>query len=183
MKTNATGVTALALSLAFSLPAAAQSLSGLDLGHAKDYAFVSLGSGGSAKINSGPIAGSVLIGQGSTLTTSGGNNGGLTDGGIVFYDGTGSVDSSGLENPPPESLIGQAITLSALNSARDVSAYASSLSATQNYGTISSATTLIGNGGLNVINLDKLKGAELTFSGSADDFFVSMSAKPWIATK
>jgi hypothetical protein len=163
---------ALALSLAFAAPAAGQDLSGLDLGVNKDFVFVSLGSGGSAKINSGPIAGSVLMGQGSTLTTSGGNNGGLTDGGIVFYDGTASVDSSGLNTPPMESLVSQALTLSALNSAVSVSNYASGLTATQTFGQISSATTITGNGGLNVINMTGLKGAELTLNGGADDFFV-----------
>lgn len=163
---------ALALCLAFASPAAAQDLSGLDLGVNRDYVFVSLGSGGSAHINSGPIAGSVLMGQGSALTTSGGNNGGLIDGGIVFYDNTASVDSSGLDTPPTQSLVSQALTLSALNSAISVSNYASGLAATQTFGEISSDTTITGNGGLNVISMTGLNGAELTLSGGANDFFV-----------
>lgn len=163
---------ALALALVFALPASAQSLAGLDLGVANDYAFVSLGAGGSAKINSGPIAGSVLIGQGSTLSTSGGNNGGLTNGGIVFYDGTGSVNSGGLDTPPPTSLVSVALTLNALTSAQSVSAYASGLTPTQTFGTINSATTITGNGGLNVIQLDDLKSADIVLSGGPDDFFV-----------
>lgn len=169
---SARALAALALCLAFASPAAGQDLSGLDLGVNEGFVFVSLGSGGSAHINSGPIAGSVLMGQGSTLTSSGGNNGGLTNGGIVFHDNTASVDSSGLETPPMQSLVSQALTLSALNSAISVSNYASGLAATQTFGEISSATTITGNGGLNVINITGLKGAELTLSGGANDFFV-----------
>ncbi len=162
----------LAFSLAIGLSAKAQNLAGLDLGVANDYAFVSLGAGGSATINSGPIAGSVLIGQNATLTTSGGNNGGLTNGGVLYYDNTGSTDGSGLNTPPPTQLVSTALTLSALNSAKSVSAYASGLTATQNFALINSDTTLTGNGGLNVIDLGNLKNANLTISGSANDYFV-----------
>lgn len=163
---------ALALLLAFALPASAQSLSGLDLGLANDYAFVSLGAGGSAKINSGPVTGSVLIGQGATLATSGGNNGGLTNGGILYYDNTASTDSSGLNTPPATALVSVGLTLSALNLAQSVSAYASGLMATQTFSTINSATTITGNGGINVIDLADLKNADLTISGGPNDYFV-----------
>lgn len=143
---------------------------GLNLGTDTNYGFVDLGS---TKLgwNSGPIAGSVLFGQGLNVQLSGGNNGGLTNGGVLYYDNTTTI-SGALQNPVTEALVPTSSTLAALTSAQNVSSYASSLTATQTFGSITSATTITGNGGLNVIDVSNIHNAPLTLNGSANDYFI-----------
>ncbi len=81
---------AIAMLGAATVPAMGQDLSGLNLGAAANYAFVDLGPT-TLGWNSGPIAGSVLFGQGLTANLSGGNNGGLTAGHVVDVDPTATV--------------------------------------------------------------------------------------------
>ena len=58
-------------------------------------------------------------------------------------------------------------------SAKDVSNYAASLVPNLIIpGTISSAQNFVGNGGVNVIDVMDIQNAPLTFTGSANDFFV-----------
>jgi len=143
---------------------------GLDLGMDSNYAFIDLGPT-TLGWNSGPIAGSVLLGLGVHANLSGGNNGGLTNGGILFHDSS-AVISGSLQNPVSQSLVSNTTTQNAATIAQNVSTYASSLAATQTFTTINNTLTLNGNGGLNVIDVANIQNAKLTLSGTDDDFFV-----------
>ncbi len=71
----------------------------LNLGTATNYGVVFLGSG-TLQVNSGPINGNVLAGQGETVTSSGRNNGGI--GSYTYsYDNVSEANGlNGLQNPP-----------------------------------------------------------------------------------
>jgi hypothetical protein len=157
-----------------SIPARADltpaQVAGLNLGPASIYAMVDLGNT-TLGWNSGPIAGNVLLGLGVTANLSGGNNGGLTNGGILFHDSTATINGS-LQNPVTQTLVPGSTTQAVLTAAQNVSNFASSLSATQTFTTINGTSTITGNGGLNVISATDILNATLTLSGSASDFFV-----------
>jgi hypothetical protein len=165
----------LALSAALVLLPAAANASGLDLGTDADYAFIDLGTT-TLGWNSGPLAGNVLFGQGLTVNTSGGNNGGLSNGGVIQYDNTvianPSPPGSGLQNPPPTQLVSTSTTANALTTAQNVSNFASSLSATQTFGNISGPTTITGTSGTNVIDVANIQNAPLTINGPSNAQFV-----------
>ena len=159
----------------FSAPLARAQLTlaqqaGLDLGPDTNYAFIDLGST-TLGWNSGPIAGSVLFGQGLHANLSGGNNGGLTNGGILYYDNT-AVISGSLQNPVTKTQVPTSTTQAAATIGKNVSDYASSLTATQTFTNINNTVTISGNGGLNVIDATNIQNSKLTLSGSANDFFV-----------
>jgi hypothetical protein len=145
-------------------------VAGLNLGPATSYAFVDLGNT-TLGWNSGPIAGSVLFGLGLTANLSGGNNGGLTNGGVLFHDNTTTISGS-LQNPVTQTLVPTTTTQAVLAAAQNVSNFASSLSATQTFTTINGTSTISGNGGLNVIDVTDIQNATLTLSGTANDYFV-----------
>ncbi len=147
---------------------AQSSLAGLDLRSAGDYAFVHLGNG-NLGWNSGPIAGDVIFGLGLNASLSGGNNGGLSNGGILHHDNTASISGS-LENPVTKQLVSASVTQTVAEDALRVSNYANSLSPTQIFKGLDGAT-VFGNGGLNVIEVGLVKN-ELTITGGSDDFFV-----------
>jgi len=159
----------------FAVPASANGLTaaeaaGLNLGIDANYVFVDLGST-TLGWNSGPEAGSVLFGLGLNAMLSGGNNGGLSNGGEIFYDS--SVTLSGtLQNQPPTVLVPTSTTMTALTDAQNVAAYAKGLLATQTFADITTATTITGNGGLNVIDVANIHNAPLTLKGTSSDFFV-----------
>lgn len=158
-----------------SLPASAGVPAELDLGNAAGYTIVSLGSGDTFKINSGPIAGNVLVGNGVKVDTSGGNSGRIN--GTISYDGTVQTSAfSGLQNAPSAgqfTAVDGSFIAGALSSAKAVSAYADGLIATQTFGDIKNgATQITGNGGLNVIDVKSFQNAVLTLNGSANDYFV-----------
>jgi hypothetical protein len=143
---------------------------GLDLGMDNNYAFIDLGAT-TLGWNSGPIGGNVLFGMGLQANLSGGNNGGLTNGGVLYYDSSTTISGS-LQNPVTETQVPGSTTQAAATVAKNVSDYAASLSATQTFTTINSTTTITGNGGLNVIDVANIQNAKLTLSGSANDYFV-----------
>ena len=143
---------------------------GLDLGMDNNYAFIDLGSS-TLGWNSGPVAGSVLFGLGLKANLSGGNNGGLSDGGVLFHDSSANISGS-LQNPITQSLVSNSTTQAAATIAQNVSNFASSLAATQTFTTINNTKTITGNGGLNVIDVANIQNAKLTLSGTANDFFV-----------
>jgi hypothetical protein len=145
----------------------------LNLGILTNYAIVDLGSGTTIGMNSGPVGGDVLLGNGVKAAFSGGNNGQIN--GTLYYDSTvtGTNTFSQLANAPTTSQVSASVTSNAFSYAQSASSYAASLAATQNFGgTISSATTFNGNGGLNVIDVNNIQNAPLTFSGSSSDTFV-----------
>ena len=160
------GIAAAAISGALVAPVVA---AGLDLGAANGYAIVELGSGKTVKINSGPNIGNVLVGNGAVTSSSGGGNGQIT--GTVYYDSTATGDFfSGLQIPvtaAQKQLVSTTLTAQAKADAEAVSAYASSLAATQSF-----SSSIVGNGGINVINVASINNAAFTLSGTANDFFV-----------
>lgn len=149
---------------------------GLNLSTDTNYAVIALGNGNTPKFswNSGPVVGNVLIGQGEKAAFSGGGNGGLSNGGTLYYDSTvtGTNTFGSLQHPPPTSLVSTSLTQDAATIAENVSEYASSLTATQTFDTITTAMTITGDGGLNVIDITGLHDAKLTLSGTGDDYFV-----------
>jgi hypothetical protein len=159
-----------ALLIAFPDAAQAAIPAGLDLGMDNNFAFIDLGAT-TLGWNSGPIAGNVLFGLGLHANLSGGNNGGLTNGGVLFHDSSAIISGS-LQNPVTETLVPSTTTQDAATIAQNVSNFASSLAATQTFTTINNTTTITGNGGLNVIDVANITNAKLTLSGTANDFFV-----------
>lgn len=160
-----------------ALPAEAQltpaEQAGLNLGIDANYAVVDLGAT-TFGWNSGPVNGSVLVGQGVTVKLSGGNNGGFANNmtQFLYTDGTANI-SGNLQNPITEKTVPATTTETALTDAQSVSNYASSLSPTQTEpSTINGTTTITGSGGLNVIDVANIQNAKLTISGTANDFFV-----------
>jgi len=143
---------------------------GLDLGILSGFAFVDLGNS-TLGWNSGPIAGNVLLGLGVDANLSGGNNGGLTNGGQLFHDSTANI-SGALQNPVTQVLVPLSFTQDAATTAQNIATAASALAATQTFTTINGTTTITGNGGLNVIDVDNIDNAKLTLSGGPMDFFV-----------
>lgn len=167
---------AVALAFLGATPASAD----LNLGTAANYALVGLGTSMTWGFNSGPVNGNVLFGNGVTLDTSGGNNGGLGAGDTLYYDASTvcnpSPCGSGLQNPPPTQLVSGpgagTVTGDALASADQVGTYAAGLTANLTFGTISSATTFTAVGSQTVIDIDNVNNAVLTFSGTSSQIFV-----------
>jgi hypothetical protein len=135
------------------------------------YAIVSVGPHASLTINSGPISGKVLVGDGSSVSTSGGNNGSITGG--AFADTSTLLSAfNGLQTPPAGTLVSSTVTLNAFNQAQALQTYLDGLAHTQTFGALSNTTTFTGNGGLNVIDFTSLQNAPLTLTGGANDVFV-----------
>src|SRR3954469_7234480 len=136
-----------------------------------NYAVVSVGPNASVTVNSGPIKGSVLLGDGTHSTSSGGGNGQIT--GTVDVSPVVSGDNlSHIQNAPTIVTISSSVGLQAFNDAVSLSNTASGLAATQTFGSITGAQTITGNGGLNVINITSLSNPDLTITGNANDKFV-----------
>jgi hypothetical protein len=157
----AVGVLLALSALLSAFPASADTLAsvGLNLGNDLNYAVIDLGNGTTFGWNTGPVTGNVLVGNGVTLSMSGGNNGGIV-GGSLFTDGTASISGS-LQNPVTPVLVSTSVTSLAL-----------SLTATQTFGNITGTTTITGNGGLNVIDVANIQNAPLTLKGTVNDVFV-----------
>lgn len=136
-----------------------------------DYAIVSVGSNASLTVNSGPIVGSVLIGDGSNTSSSGGNNGAITGG--VFVSGTETGDElQNIQNAPTVTTLSPSVATQAFNDAATLSSNAAGLTATQTFSSITGTQIITGNGGLNVIDVGSLQNPKLTITGTSSDFFV-----------
>jgi hypothetical protein len=79
---------------------------------------------------------------------------------------------SGLARPNGGVVANAGLLAQADADAANMAAQAKGLAATQTFGSIGSATTVIGNGGLNVIDINGNITASLTLSGGANDTFV-----------
>ena len=147
---------------------------GLDLGPDAGYAVIDLGSGTTFGWNSGPVNGNVLVGNGVKVSLSGGNNGGVGAGDAIFTDGTAIISGS-LQNQPAIDTVTTAYTANALAIAQNVSTFASGLTPTQTFSSLSNGTATIFGGaanGLNVINVGSIQNETLTLSGNANDYFI-----------
>ncbi|HXC40357.1 MAG TPA: PEP-CTERM sorting domain-containing protein [Burkholderiales bacterium] len=163
---------AFALLSFMGLPASA---AGLDAGNLSNYGIVSIGAGSSIKINSGPITGNILVGDGSTVVTSGGNNGQIV--GSIYDDG--SVPQSAFSHLQTPATSGQFYSVTkayedaAITSAKQLSDYAASLTANQTFTTtVSTAHTFTANSGVYVIDFTNIQNAALTFKGNANTTFI-----------
>ena len=165
-------VAGMAAGTTFAAPITEADYNGLNLGTAANYGIVDLGST-TLGMNSGPVVGNVLVGNGLTVQLSGGNNGGIT--GNLYYDSTAHI-SGALQNPITESLVSTSVTQAALISAENVASFAKSLAVTPTTTVTGNfnnqATKITGNGGLNVIDVASIQNAPLTISGNANDYFV-----------
>jgi hypothetical protein len=131
--------------------------------------------------NSGPIAGNVLVGNGVTVSTSGGNNGGLTNGGVLSFDSSTicspSPCGSGLNTPTPTMTVSgpspaTTVTGAALASANMVAANVAAATPTQTIASIGNQT-FTGNGGINLIAVTgNSSNPTFTLSGGPNDYFV-----------
>ncbi len=136
-----------------------------------NYAVVSVGPNASIMVNSGPITGNVLLGDGTTSSSSGGNNGKVT--GRVDVSPTVSGDNlSHIQNAPTVVQVASSVGLQAFNDAVSLSNAASALSSTQTFGNVTGALTINGDGGLNVIDISSLSNPDLTITGGSNDTFV-----------
>jgi hypothetical protein len=157
-------------------PAFAAGLGSLNLGISgaidAPYALIDLGSGTTLGQNSGPLTGDELLGNGVKAAFAGGGNGSIT--GTLYYDSTvtGTSTFSQLQTAPTTSLVSTSLTNAYLAQANAVGANAAAMTATQTFGSITSATTFTGNGGINVISVGSISNAPITFSGTANDYFV-----------
>ena len=143
---------------------------GLSLGTDSSYIFIDTGAT-HLGWNAYQLDGSVLFGQGLTVSLSGGNNGGLGAGYSVFLDPTVSI-SGNLQNPLTFVTVPTSQTAAAAATAQSVSTFASGLAATQTFTTINNNLTINGSGGLNVIDVGSIQNANLTINGSTSDYFV-----------
>lgn len=146
-------------------------ISGLDLGLAGGHAIVSIGPDSSIKINSGPITGTALFGQGSDFSASGGGSGEIT-GGLLSDNAADEATLDNLENPSAFTLVDSATTSQAKQDAEAVATYASGLTADVTYNSNISNTVFSSIGTLTVIDVEGDVDDDITFTGSAIDLFV-----------
>lgn len=149
------------------LPASAASLF-TGLGAASGYSLVSLGSDAEFNINSGPLTGDILVGQGTKLSSSGGGGGVIT--GRVDYDNTTNIDGLNSLNtaPSPSQLnpVPTTQTSQALTDARALAAYAASLTSPGDSLGKVDGINFAATGAVTAFLVDEAKGA-LTFTGTA----------------
>ena len=142
------------------------------LGSAANYAVLGIGSS-----SAGNTAGTLN----NSLVTINGNQG-VGFGGRVINMAPSSVNGNVFQYQNgqyggPGHLGGSLSTNAALlnqnyNDAMAAARLAASLSPTQTFGSISSATTIHGNGGLNVININGNITNSITLNGTANDIFI-----------
>jgi hypothetical protein len=135
-----------------------------------NYAVVSVGLSSSIMVNSGPITGNVLLGDGNNSSSSGGGNGQVTGHVDVSPPASGDFLSQ-IQIPPTTNIVSTFVGVKAFNDANTLSAAASALPPTQTFTTIGGGQTISGNGDTNVIDVATINGA-FTLSGTASDIFV-----------
>jgi hypothetical protein len=121
-----------------------------------------------------------IMGNGSSATVNGSE--GVSQGGFLISLPKATVSGGVVESAAGEvfNLSGKGVSPTVnptlLNQADADAASASSqakaLAPTQSFGSITKATTVVGNGGLNVININGSISSSLTLSGGANDVFV-----------
>jgi hypothetical protein len=135
-----------------------------------NYAVVSVGPNSSIMVNSGPITGNVLLGDGNTSSSSGGGNGQVT--GVVDVSPPASGDFlAHIQIAPTIVTVASSVGTQAFADANTLSAEASAFAPTQTFSTISGGQTITGNGGVNVIDVNSISNG-FTLSGGPNDIFV-----------
>ncbi len=164
--TDAADVTA-SLSSSFN-PAGTAASGVISLGTAASYSVLGLAN---TQINNAQvtITGNEGISAGGKLTNGAPSviTGNVYQSAAGQYTGTGTLSGSVITNA---SLLTQNDT-----DAQNAATVAAGLTATQTFAAINAATTITGNGGLNVINITggiNLNNAALTLSGTASDVFI-----------
>ncbi len=147
-----------------------------------NYSLVSVGPGSSFNINSGPLVGLILIGNGTVATGSGNNQCSTpgtcnnTTGTPLLYNVSGTASGNqltmgGSNNPRPIITIEDpSLAITAGNDARTLSQAAASFGSTQPF-----SNNIVGNGGLNVINVASISSNSANqprITGGPNDLFV-----------
>lgn len=147
-----------------------------------NYSLVSVGPGSSFNINSGPVVGQILVGNGTVVTGSGNNQCSTpgtcnnTNGTPLQYNVSGTASGNqltmgGSNNPRPSiTTVDPSLAVTAANDARALSLAASALTPTQAF-----SNNIVGNGGLNVINVTSISSNSSNqprITGGPDDLFV-----------
>lgn len=147
-----------------------------------NYSLVSVGPGSSFNINSGPLVGLILIGNGTVATGSGNNQCSTpgtcnnTTGTPLLYNVSGTASGNqltmgGSNNPRPIITIEDpSLAITAANDARALSQAALSFGSTQPF-----SNNIVGNGGLNVINVANFSSNSANsprITGGPNDLFV-----------
>src|SRR5215471_12713785 len=136
-----------------------------------NYAVVSVGPTASIMVNSGPITGNVLLGDGTTSSSSGGGNGQVT-GTVDASPPVSGDDLSHIQIPPTIVIVPTSVGVQAFNDAVAASNAASALARTQTFGNVTGSLIINGNGGLNVIDINSLSNPDVVINGGANDNFV-----------
>jgi hypothetical protein len=145
------------------------------------YGVVSVGPSASIMMNTGPNMTRALVGDGSTVSSSGGNQGSISGGVDVAAPVTGCGPNpatnptcfSGLQNPPTNNVVPASVGVNAFNEAATLSSFALGLMATQPDIVSLPNGTITGNGMTNVINVTgNSNNPTLTLQGTENDFFV-----------
>lgn len=147
-----------------------------------NYSLVSVGPGSSFNINSGPVVGQILVGNGTVVTGSGNNQCSTpgacsnTAGTPLQYNVSGTASGNqltmgGSNNPRPTiTPVDASLAVTAGNDARALSLAASALTPTQAF-----SNNIVGDGGLNVINVTSISSNSSNqprITGGPDDLFV-----------
>jgi len=147
-----------------------------------NYSLVSVGPGSSFNINSGPLVGLILIGNGTVATGSGNNQCSTpgtcnnTTGTPLLYDVSGTASGNqltmgGSNNPRPViTMVDPSLAITAVTDARALSSAASGLTPTQAF-----SNNIVGDGGINVINVASISSNSANsprISGGPNDLFI-----------
>src|SRR5215469_5302110 len=147
-----------------------------------NYSLVSVGPGSSFNINSGPLVGLILVGNGTVVTGSGNNQCSTpgpcsaTLGTPLLYNVSGAASGNqltmgGSNNPRPMiTTVDASLAVTAVTDARALSQAASALTPTQTF-----SNNIVGNGGLNVINVASISSNSANsprITGGPNDLFV-----------
>ena len=133
-----------------------------------NYAILGIASG-TVTLTSGAVTGNLGIGSGGTISNASGSSitGSVFESSSGQYSGSGTLSGSTTVN---------ATTLSSnLTGVTQAESHAAALTATQTFTNITTATTITGVAGLNVIDINgniTLSSAALTLSGPANAYFV-----------
>jgi hypothetical protein len=140
-----------------------------------NYAIVSVGPGASLNMGGAqPVNGAVLIGDGSTATSSGGGNTSIM-GGVSISPPCTSCILTNIAIPPSVTIVSSSVGATAFADAATLAAEALALTPVINLGNIGNTTTnIVGAGGINAFSIASGNNTNprINISGGPDDLFV-----------